>query len=62
MATTRSTSAEKPLLSCVDLFACSEETFINLAIFIQGSRLYGRLDFANSIILFVSVVFGQRQT
>ena len=62
MATTRSTSAEKPLLSCVDLFACSEETFINLAIIIQGSRLYGRLDFANSIILFVSVVFGQRQT
>ena len=25
MATTRSTSAEKPLVSCVDLFACSEE-------------------------------------
>ena len=62
MATTRSTGAEKPLLSCVDLFACSVETFINLAIFIQGSRLYGRIDFANSIILFVSVVFGQRQT
>ena len=62
MATTRWTSAEKPLLSCVDLFACSVETFINLAIFIQGSRLYGRLDFANCIILFVSVVFGQRQT
>ena len=36
-------------------------TFNNLAIFIQGSRLYGGLDFANSI-LFVSVVFGQRQT
>ena len=31
-----------------------------LAIFFQGSRLYGRLDFANSIF-FVSVVFGQRQ-
>ena len=62
MATTRSTSAEKPLLSRVDLFACSVEAFINLAIFIQGSRLYGRLDFANSIISFVSVVFGQRQT
>ena len=31
-----------------------------LAIFIQGSRLYGHLDFANSIF-FVSVLFGQRQ-
>ena len=41
----------KPLLSCLDLFACS---------IIQGSRLYGRLDFANSIFL-ISVVFGQRQ-
>ena len=36
MATTRSTNAAKPLLSCVDLFACSVETFNNLAIFIQG--------------------------
>ena len=36
------------------------EKFNNLAVFIQGSRLYGRLDFANSIF-FISVVFGQRQ-
>ena len=36
MATTRSTNAAKPLLSCVDLFAYSVETFNNLAIFIQG--------------------------
>ena len=36
MATTRSTNAAKPVLSCVDLFACSVETFNNLAIFIQG--------------------------
>ena len=36
------------------------EKFNNLAVFIQGSRLYGRLDFANSIFL-ISVVFGQRQ-
>ena len=50
----------KPLLSCLDLFACSMEKFNNLAVFIQGSRLYGRLDFANSIFL-ISVVFGQRQ-
>ena len=62
MAKTRSTSAAKPLCTpCVDLFAFSMETFINLAIFIQGSRLYGRLDVANNIF-FVSVVFGQRQT
>ena len=46
---------------CVDLFARSMGKFNNLAIFIQGSYLYGRLDFANSIF-FVSVVFGQRQT
>ena len=45
----------------VDLFACSMGKFNNLAIFIQGTYLYGRLDFANSIF-FVSVVFGQRQT
>ena len=50
----------KPLLSCLDLFACSMEKFNNLAVFIQGSRLYGRLNFANSIFL-ISVVFGQRQ-
>ena len=61
MAKTRSTSAAKPLLPCVDLFACSMGTFINLAIFIQGSRLYGRLDVANNIF-FVSLAFGQRQT
>ena len=30
------------------------KTFNDLAIFIQGSRLYGRLDFANSIF-FVSL-------
>ena len=60
MATTRLTSAAKPLLSCLDLFACSMEKFNNLAVFIQGSRLYGRLDFAYSILL-ISVVFGQRQ-
>ena len=46
LATTQSTSAAKPLLPSVNLFACSLETFNNLAIFIQGSRLYGRLDFA----------------
>ena len=61
LATTRSTSVAKPLLSCVDLFARSMGKFNNLAIFIQGSHLYGRLDFANSIF-FVSVVIGQRQT
>ena len=61
LATTRSTSAAKPLLSCVALFAFSMRKFNNLAIFLQGSRLYGRLDFANSIF-FVGVVFGQRQT
>ena len=60
MATTRSTSAAKPLLSCLDLFASSMEKFNNLAIFIQGSGLYGRLNFANSFFL-ISVVFGQRQ-
>ena len=60
-ANTRSTRAAKPLLSSVDLFACSMKTFNDLAIFLQGSRLYGRLDFANSIF-FVSLVFGQRQT
>ena len=49
LATTQSTSAAKPLLPSVNLFACSLETFNNLAIFIQGSRLYGRLDFANSM-------------
>ena len=49
LATTRSTNAAKPLLPSVNLFACSVETFNNSAIFIQGSRLYGRLDFANSM-------------
>ena len=41
--------------------SCSMEPLNNLAIFIQGSRFYGHLEFANSIF-FVSVVFGQRQT
>ena len=31
----------------------------SLAILIQGSRWYGRFDFANSIF-FVNIVFGQR--
>ena len=34
LATTQSTSAVKPLLSCVDLIAHSMETFNNLAILI----------------------------
>ena len=46
----RLTSAAKPFLSCVYLFACSMEAFNNLVIFIKGSRLYGRLDFADSIL------------
>ena len=37
------------------------ETFNDLAIFIQGSSLYGRLDLPTTVF-FVSVVFGQRQT
>lgn len=40
-------------LSCIDLFACTIETFNSLAIFIQGSHWYGRFDFANRIF-FVS--------
>ena len=61
VATTWSTSEAKPLLSCVDLFACLMEIFNNSVIFIQGSGLYGHLDFTN-VIFFVRIVFGQRQT
>lgn len=50
LATTQSTNATKPLLPSVNLFACSVKTIKNLAIFIQGSRLYERLDFANSLL------------
>ena len=38
LATTRSTNAAKPILSCVHLFACSIETFSSFAIFVQGFR------------------------
>ena len=47
LVTTLSTSAAKPLLTCVDLFACSMEVLNNLAIFIQGIFI----DFATQISL-----------
>ena len=38
LATTRSTNAAKPILSCVHLCACSIETFSSFAISVQGFR------------------------
>ena len=38
-------NGSRPVLSWVDLFACSVETLNNLAIYIQGSCLYRCLNF-----------------
>ena len=55
LATTRSTNAAKPILSCVHLFACSIETFSSFAISVQGFRCvtirYVTIHFLGAVLL-----------